>query len=48
MKTVNKPEKHEENKAKKMQKKTGVIRAEVSDRPLLKGHITHLINSGYR
>lgn len=42
MKTVNKPEKHEENKAKK----TGVIRAEVSDRPLLKGHVTHLINHG--
>ena len=27
-------------------KKTGLIRAERSDRPLLKGHVTHLINHG--
>ena len=26
--------------------KTGLIHAERSDRPLLKGHITHLINHG--
>ena len=26
--------------------KTGLIRAERSDRPLLKGHVTHLINHG--
>ena len=29
-------------------KKTGLIRFARSDRPLLRGYVTHLINSGYR
>lgn len=44
-------DKTQENKAIEKQtetsaKKTGVIRAEVSGRPLLKGHVKHLINAG--
>ncbi|QUY18351.1 hypothetical protein GWP40_08520 [Treponema vincentii] len=31
---------------KSVVKKTGLIRAERSDRPLLKGHVTYLINHG--
>lgn len=30
------------------QKQYGIIKAYKTDNPLLKGHITHLINSGYR
>lgn len=30
------------------QKQCGVIKVYKTDIPLLKGHITHLINSGYR
>ena len=35
-------------KTKTVAKKTGLIRFARSDRPLLRGHVTHLINSGYR
>lgn len=40
---MNKIEKKNDN-----QKQCGVIKAYKTDIPLLRGHITHLINSGYR
>ena len=44
--TESKTEKDEEKQTKSAVEKTGLIRAERSDRPLLKGHVTHLINHG--
>ena len=44
--TESKTEKDKEKQTKSAVEKTGLIRAERSDRPLLKGHVTHLINHG--
>lgn len=45
-KTESKKKKGIETQPKSAVEKTGLIRAERSDRPLLKGHVTHLINHG--
>ncbi|MGP1576591.1 MAG: hypothetical protein ACTTH7_03730 [Treponema sp.] len=39
-------EKGKEKQTKPAEKKAGLIRSERSHRPLLKGHVTHLINHG--
>ena len=44
--TESKKKKGIETQTKSTVEKTGLIRAERSDRPLLKGHVTHLINHG--
>ena len=44
--TESKTEKDKEKQTKSAVEKTGLIRFARSDRPLLKGHVTHLINHG--
>ena len=44
--TESKTEKNKSKHPKSAVEKTGLIRAARSDRPLLKGHVTHLINHG--
>ena len=44
--TESKTEKDKGKQTKSALEKTGLIRAERSDRSLLKGHVTHLINHG--
>ena len=44
--TESKTEKDKGNHTNSAVEKTGLIRAERSDKPLLKGHVTHLINHG--
>jgi|GEM_PF-1126231 hypothetical protein len=44
--TESKTEKDKGKQTKSAVEKTGLIRAERSDKPLLKGPVTHLINHG--
>jgi hypothetical protein len=44
--TESKTEKDKGKQTKAAVEKTGLIRFARSDRPLLKGHVTHLINHG--
>lgn len=46
--TKNKMKKGKGKQTKPVVKKAGLIRFARSSRPLLTGHVTHLINSGYR
>lgn len=46
--TENKMKKGKGKQTKPVVKKAGLIRFARLDRPLLRGHVTHLINSGYR